>query len=128
MSLIVDLVVDGIEQKVKCQQIGRRLWFKLNGVVYHVDVTELTESFGKKAGGKNTSPEQIRAPMPGRVTKIFVNEGESVKKSQALVVMEAMKMEYTLKCDLDGQVQKVIAKVGEQVPLGQLLLQLKSGE
>ena len=126
MSSYLKIKLNGIELSVRAQRIGRQLWFKLNGTVYNVDINDLTENFGSRRGSKNSSPEQIKAPMPGKVTKVFISEGEKVRKAQALLVMEAMKMEYTLKCDIDGAVQKIMVQVGDQVQLGHMLIQLKS--
>ena len=63
--------------------------------------------------------------MPGKITKIFVNQGDTVEKSQALLVMEAMKMEYTLKSDSSTTIEKVNVQLGDQVILGHLLIQLR---
>src|SRR3989344_3850942 len=71
------------------------------------------------------TPHLILAPMPGKITKIFIDSGSQVQKSQALLVMEAMKMEYTLKSDLNTVVEKVNVQVGDQVTLGSLLIELK---
>ena len=62
--------------------------------------------------------------MPGKITKIFVSAGQVVEKAQPLLVMEAMKMEYTLKSELNTMVDKINVQVGAQVPLGQLLIEL----
>jgi len=66
----------------------------------------------------------IAAPMPGKITRVAVNMGEAVTKGQALVVMEAMKMEYTLEADRDGKIEEVGVKVGQQVALGEVLLRV----
>lgn len=62
--------------------------------------------------------------MPGKVTKVAVQKGESVTKGQALVVMEAMKMEYTLEADRDGKVNEVNVEAGRQVALGEVLVRV----
>ena len=97
------------------------LWVHVNGKTYSL------EGSGSKRGRKaqvGSSHEKVLAPMPGKVTKVLVQEGQSVAKGQAVVVMEAMKMEYTLKAELDGPIDKVLAKVGSQVSLGDLLVQI----
>ena len=63
--------------------------------------------------------------MPGKVTKLFVSENQIVNKGDALLVMEAMKMEYTLKADISAKVEKIFYKISDQVSLGYLLIQLK---
>ena len=60
--------------------------------------------------------------MPGKITKVFKQMGDQVKAGDAMIVMEAMKMEYTLKADVDGSIQKIDCQVGDQVALGKILL------
>jgi len=64
------------------------------------------------------------APMPGKVVKLCVAEGDVVSKGQALVVLEAMKMEQTLRAPAEGTVTAVCAKEGDQVDGGQVLVTL----
>jgi 3-methylcrotonyl-CoA carboxylase alpha subunit len=66
----------------------------------------------------------VTAPMPGTVTAILVAEG-AVKKGQALVVMEAMKMEFTLSAPADGVVTAVNYAVGALVDEGAALVSFK---
>ena len=102
-----------------------------NGVVWaHVDgqtfVYENAEKRSRRSGkaSANTSPDQILAPMPGKIVKINVMMGSKVAAHDVLVVMEAMKMEYTLKAQAPGLVAKINCVVGDQVTLGQLLVKL----
>jgi len=57
----------------------------------------------------------IKAPMPGKVIKINVTEGEEVHRNQTLAIVEAMKMENEIKSALDGVVRKIHASPGELV-------------
>lgn len=61
------------------------------------------------AGGK------LHAPMPGKVVAIHAKVGNMVKKGDALVIVEAMKMEHTITAPFDGEIETVNASVGEQV-------------
>ena len=72
----------------------------------------------------SATPGVIKAPMPGKITRVIVRLGEAVTKGQSLVVMEAMKMEYTLAADRAGVVETLTAKVGAQVPLGEVLVRV----
>lgn len=119
------VTIDGKEISVQAEIIDKKLWYKLNEATYSIDIIDLNESNFKKSKGAAKSPDRITAPMPGKVTKIFVSEGQTVKKGDALLVMEAMKMEYTLKTDLNAYVEKLPIKLSDQVTLGQLLIQLK---
>ncbi|MEX1044291.1 MAG: acetyl-CoA carboxylase biotin carboxyl carrier protein subunit, partial [Acidimicrobiia bacterium] len=57
----------------------------------------------------------LHAPMPGRVLTVLVSEGEAVAAGQSLLVMEAMKMEHTLRAPVAGIVESVHAAEGDQV-------------
>jgi len=62
------------------------------------------------------------APMPGKVVKVQVKDGEPVKRGQVLLVLEAMKMEQTTVSPEDGVVQQVLVREGDQVTAGQILV------
>ncbi|HEY1798063.1 MAG TPA: acetyl/propionyl/methylcrotonyl-CoA carboxylase subunit alpha [Stellaceae bacterium] len=74
------------------------------------------------AGGRLT------APMPGRVVQLFVAAGEAVRRGQALLVIEAMKMEHTIAAPHDGTVAAVPYAVGDLVEEGVELIQLGAPE
>jgi acetyl/propionyl-CoA carboxylase alpha subunit len=66
----------------------------------------------------------IRAPMPGRIIAVQLADGAAVVKGQALVTMEAMKMEHTLTAPFDGVAAGLRHKVGDQVTEGTVLLRI----
>jgi 3-methylcrotonyl-CoA carboxylase alpha subunit len=66
----------------------------------------------------------LSAPMPGKLHAVLVTQGETVARGQALLSLEAMKMEHTLRAPRDGVVQALYARAGEQVSEGQTLLAL----
>lgn len=68
-----------------------------------------------ETGSLNNDPGNIVSPMPGKVLKINVSEGDDVKKGQVLMVVEAMKMENNILCPKDGVVDKLLVKEGDMV-------------
>ncbi|MDX2030705.1 MAG: acetyl-CoA carboxylase biotin carboxylase subunit [Blastocatellia bacterium] len=64
------------------------------------------------------------SPMPGAVLKILVAAGQDVKAGEPLLILEAMKMEHTMRAAVDGRVEAVLVKQGEIVAPGQLLVQI----
>ncbi|NJE00979.1 pyruvate/oxaloacetate carboxyltransferase [Thermococcus sp. JdF3] len=67
----------------------------------------------------------VTAPMPGKILRILVKEGEQVKTGQGLVVLEAMKMENEIPAPKDGVVKKILVKEGDTVDTGQTLIELE---
>mgnify|MGYP002132449512 CR=1 FL=1 len=125
MKQEVFVKIDGVNKKISAEVIDKKIWFKIDHQVYSYDVIELLQSSFVKSKKRSATPDKITAPMPGKITKVFVKTGQSVKKGDPLVVMEAMKMEYTLKSDLDATVENVCVQIQEQVILGHVLVQLK---
>lgn len=100
---------------------GNTYWVHYQGRTFLVEDENARTS---KKSQKGSNPLQIVAPMPGKIIKTHVVPGNAVKAGDVIVVMEAMKMEYSLKAEADGIVQGVACKEGDQVTLGKILVQL----
>jgi 3-methylcrotonyl-CoA carboxylase alpha subunit len=94
-------------------------------VLHDMRQTELRwptfESNGDTETGDDTS---VRAPIVGRVAKVFVETGDAVAKGSRVAIVEAMKMEHVLHAPRDGVVSKVAVAEGQQVELGALIATL----
>ncbi len=94
---------------------GEDLHVFRDGAVYvlrlHDAVAHAQDDAGDHGGG-------LTAPMPGKIISISVKAGDVVKSGDALLVMEAMKMEHTILAPADGTVQEVFFSVGDQVTDG----------
>lgn len=112
-SYLVDVVSDGLD----CQVFSRGSFRSLK--VYN-DEMLLHESF--KTGGMGGGDSSLRSGMPGKIVKIFVNEGDEVKAGAPLLVMEAMKMENEMKAPADVKITKIHIKPGDAVEAGSTLI------
>ncbi|MFA9275954.1 MAG: biotin/lipoyl-containing protein, partial [Candidatus Aquirickettsiella gammari] len=77
------------------------------------------------AGEAEAEGGRLTAPMPGKIVAVLVKNGQEVKKGEALLIMEAMKMEHTISAPHDGVVEEVLYAVGDQVTEGAPLLNFK---
>jgi biotin carboxyl carrier protein len=79
------------------------------------------------AGGgvAETGEYHLKAPMPGLVVTIPVEEGQEIKKGQVLLILESMKMQNELKAPRDGVISRIKVKSGESVEQKQALLSLQ---
>ena len=64
----------------------------------------------------------LAAPMPGKLIQLLAQVGQTVRKGDALLVMEAMKMEHTIAAPADGSVTAFRFSVGDQVNEGEILV------
>ena len=80
--------------------------------------------WGRKDEGaaSGSGPQRLIAPMPGKVVRVLVKAGDPVTARQAIVVVEAMKMENELRAGRDGTVAEVHVREGMSVDAGALLL------
>lgn len=98
---------------------------KVNGQKHTVVVKDrfdlLLEQMGMSAAATNKLNE-IKAPMPGLVLKVLVEPGAEFKKGDALLVLEAMKMENILKAPAEGTAREIVVKPGDKVEKNQVLV------
>ncbi|MCL4170231.1 UNVERIFIED_CONTAM: hypothetical protein GTU68_052468 [Idotea baltica] len=92
----------------------------MGGHAYPVGLPD-TLSADEEAGATG---DQLIAPMPGLVKVLTAKTGDAVTKGQPLLVLEAMKMEHTLRAPRDGAIGEVLVSEGDQVTDGTLLLAL----
>ena len=84
---------------------------------------ELLHTLGMDGIGRKRA-DDVKAPMPGLVLKVMIEPGQSIQKGDALVVLEAMKMENILKATADGVVKKILVNTGDKVEKNQVMISL----
>ena len=84
-------------------------------------------TFDVGAADEDGDGSAVRAPIIGRVAKVFVAQGETVAKGDRVAVVEAMKMEHVLHAPRAGRIDKLAVREGDQVTLGALIATLADG-
>ncbi len=106
----------GHRRTVRVQAAGAKSWVLAEGLqLAFVEVPRFPDAAAHTVEGGLT------APMPGKVVKVLVGTGESVIAGAPLVVLEAMKMEHTVRAAGAGVVREIHVAVGEQVDADRLL-------
>ena len=100
----------------------------LRNVPYHFEVFDPRRRVVSQSESAQGGHGLISAPMPGKIVDVKAVVGDKVEKGQALVVIEAMKMQNELAAAIDGVVQEVCVKVGEAVESGQKLVVVVKAE
>ena len=124
---VYSLLIDGRSHVVRVTPTAEGLDVELRGSVIPVEVKHPLEKMLQAASGSRAAVrgETVVAPMPGVVVALRVKAGDAVKAGQAVVVVEAMKMQNELTVTHDGIVSEVIVAERAAVSAGQPLLKVK---
>jgi biotin carboxyl carrier protein len=80
---------------------------------------------GGIGSGRSDPSGGLISPMPGRVRRILVAEGDAVTRGQVLLILEAMKMEHSIRAARDGRVVRIAFREGELVEAGVVLVEVE---
>jgi biotin carboxyl carrier protein len=121
----LSLIVDG--RSARCDiETGKdgALAVLVNDSVHKLELLDERKLRMRQATGKFSleGPQRIDAPMPGKVVRVLVKQGDEVAEGQGLVVVEAMKMENELKSPKAGKVLELLAVEGAAVEAGARLV------
>ena len=111
---------DGVTQRCRLVQSGSEVAVFHEGLTHRFAKPQGSRSDDRAAGG-----DQVVSAMPGIIKQVLVAQGQEVKSGEAMVIMEAMKMEMTLSAPRDGVVSEVLVSVGVQVSDGVSLVVLQ---
>jgi biotin carboxyl carrier protein len=115
---VMSLVVEG--RQFRCVLDGDGV--VIGGRRYGFEVDDPRSLQGRRGGGVGVDgPRPVKAPMPGRVVRVLVNDGQEVEEGAAIVVIEAMKMQNELRSPKRGRVVRVMVGVGDAVGAGDVL-------
>jgi propionyl-CoA carboxylase alpha chain len=113
----VDLSVDGIRHRVEVEVTAEAI---------HVDGPGRSSTFGRVDRWPDPADSvpagSLQAPLPGLVVRVDVAVGDVVEPGRTLVVLEAMKMEHTIRSSIRGRVTDVLVAVGDQVDEGRSMV------
>jgi biotin carboxyl carrier protein len=123
------LVIHGANRLIHIASAGRATYVAVDGRQFCFQ--EATPG-GRKHGTRDLPIDRREltaiAPMPGRVVKLNVTEGDRVERGHTLAVVEAMKMENEVRAPIDGFVDRVLVREDDMVNVGQVMIELRSGE
>ena len=120
-AFVLALRLSGVRRSATVQKQGERVDVFVEGMHTMLCLQDpLSQALHKEAGQTGG----LTAPMPGKIIAVHVIEGQAVRQGDALLVMEAMKMEHAVIAPLDGVVKEIFYGVGEQVSEGATLVGL----
>lgn len=120
------LLVEGRSREMVLARKGDSVLVSLDGQAIEVRVLdELGRALDELAGQRGSGALEIVAPMPGVIVSVAVKPGDEIAAGQAVVVLEAMKMQNELAAEAPGIVERVLAEPGTSVQGGAVLVVLR---
>ena len=110
--------IDGTPMFAHVARVGDDWWVHLDGRIHVIR--------GHEPGGSQDQATNggLSAPMPGTILEVLVKQGQRVREGQALMVMEAMKMEHKILAPSGGEVSSVHYEEGDRVDMGSVLIEM----
>jgi propionyl-CoA carboxylase alpha chain len=114
---MLECAIDGIRSQYQIYRDEDRLFVfdSFNDIQLKVLPRFVDPSTSSIEGG-------LLAPMPGKISEVLIKKDQKVKAGQSLMIIEAMKMEQTIKSPNAGKISKIMVKKGQQVENGESLL------
>jgi biotin carboxyl carrier protein len=111
---------------IKADIKQKNFLLKINGRQFTVDAKDRFDLLLNELGMSDLNAaalNDLKAPMPGLILEVMVQEGTVVKKGDPLLILEAMKMENVIKASGEGEVKNIKIKKGDSVEKNQLLIE-----
>lgn len=106
---------------------GKKLVLEVEGESFTIEIRDELDQMLDRLGFSTISTKhvkEIKAPMPGLVIEISVQEGQEVKEGERLLILEAMKMENSIMIPNDATIKRIAVTAGQAVDKGQVLVEL----
>lgn len=122
------IIFDGLNIPVHVAESEKAVFVHLSGKVFRLDKAIDDRDRVTREGLEFGAKDEISTPMPGKVVKVLVREGDKVAIKQPLVIVESMKMENEIKSPTDGEVKSIHFTDGDLVEPGQPIIKLIPAE
>jgi acetyl/propionyl-CoA carboxylase alpha subunit len=119
---VLSLRIGNLAYESKLERVANDLHLWVGSARFAVEIRDPRSLRGRTRAGDDHGPRKIVAPMPGKLVRILVHEGDEVEPGAGVAVVEAMKMQNEIKSPKKGVVQKVLVAEGAAVNAGDVLV------
>src|ERR1700730_6336303 len=120
-SDVLSLRVGNMSYEIKSERVANELQLWEGSSRFTVEIRDPRSLRGRTRAGDAQGPRKVTAPMPGKVVRLLVRDGDEVEAGTGVAVVEAMKMQNEIKSPKKGTVQKVLVSEGAAVNAGDVL-------
>jgi len=126
---ILEFDLNGVDTRVYISWINpaqAEISFKGQKYTAHRKDILIEAEFSDDAALTNSDPGNITSPMPGKVIDVFISKNQEIKEGEPLLIVEAMKMENTIRSAMDGIVEEVNIEKGQAVGTSEIMVKIKA--
>jgi len=118
---VLSLRVGNTAYEVKSEPLANDLNLWVGNTRFAAEIRDPRSLRGRARAGDDHGPRNITAPMPGKVVRLMVHEGDEVEQGAGVAVVEAMKMQNEIKSPKKGTVRKILVNESTAVNAGDVL-------
>ena len=118
---VLSLRIANLAYEIKSERVANELRLWVGSKRFAVEVRDPRSLRSRTRTGDDRGPRKITAPMPGKVVRLLVHEGDEVEPGRGVAVVEAMKMQNEIKSPKKGIIQKILVSEGATVNAGDVL-------
>jgi biotin carboxyl carrier protein len=118
---VLSLRIGNLAYEVKSERVANDLHLWVGSTRFAAEVRDPRSLRGRTRAADDQGPKKIVAPMPGKVVRLVVREGDEVEMGAGVAVVEAMKMQNEIKSPKKGTVQRILVTEGAAVNAGDVL-------
>ncbi len=122
---VFSVLMDGVSYLAQARGTGASVTVDVDGSVFDIEITDPRAPRRKTGAPAGEGRQTIVAPMPGKIVRLLVSEGDTVEPGQGIVVIEAMKMQNELKALRAGVVTALSVAEGATVSAGEVLASIE---
>jgi acetyl/propionyl-CoA carboxylase alpha subunit len=118
---VLSLRIGNLAYEVKCERVAGDTHLWVGSARFAVEVRDPRSLRGRVRAVDDHGPRKLTAPMPGKIVRVLVNQGDQVDAGAGVLVVEAMKMQNEIKSPKRGTIQKILVGEGAAVNAGDVL-------
>jgi biotin carboxyl carrier protein len=118
---VLSLRIGDTAYEIKSERIANDLHLWVGSTRFAAEVRDPRSLRGRARSGDASGPRKIVAPMPGKIVRLLVRQGDEVEAGAGVAVVEAMKMQNEIKSPKKGTVQKILVIEGAATNAGDIL-------
>jgi biotin carboxyl carrier protein len=118
---VLSLRIGNKAYEVKCERVAGEMHLWVGSERFAAEVRDPRSLRGRVRAVDDHGPKKLTAPMPGKIVRLLVSQGDEVEAGAGVLVVEAMKMQNEIKSPKKGTIQKILVSGGAAVNAGDVL-------